>query len=163
MKVGVFSALILRHPSAASVLLLQRGPTRRLFPNLITGIGGKVELADGEGEDLTASLLREFDEETRIPRETLADVRCRLSTLLTRGDLQVLLLWFSGRLTQAPLDLSCTEGRLAFYPVERLPLDAMIPTARRAIPFILALPDSDRTVYNGTFDRDGKLITNQHR
>ena len=141
-------------------MLLRRSQGKKRFPGLITGIGGQVELTQGEGEDLGASMLREFQEETKIPLEIVADVRCRLSTLITRGDLQVLLLWFTGRLTAMPDDLSCTEGQLEFFDVNALPSEQMIPTARQAVPFILALPGDDRTIYNGVFDAEGQLITN---
>ncbi len=117
MKLGVFTAIVLRHPSEDAALLLRRSAGKKRFPGLITGIGGQVELTQGEGEDLGASLLREFQEETKIPLEIVTDVRCRLSTLITRGDLQVLLLWFTGRLTAMPDDLSCTEGHLEFFDV----------------------------------------------
>ncbi len=159
-ELDVRTALILRHPTEEKALLLRRSPTKRLFPNLMTGVGGKVELEQGEGSDLAASMWREFTEETTIPAQLIEDARLRLSTIVSRGSLQVLLLWYTGRLLQLPNDLSCTEGQLEFHPVNNLPLDDMIPTARMAIPFILALPDHDETVYNGCLMDDGRLITN---
>ena len=158
MQLDVRTALILRHPTDAKVLLLRRSPTKKLFPNLITGIGGKVELTQGEGDDLLAAALREFHEETAIPAACLTHLRLRLSTILTRGDLQVILLWFTGWLTALPTDLRCTEGELEFHPLAQLPIHAMIPTASQAIPFILSLPDSDETIYNGYFDQANRLI-----
>ncbi|MEZ4615146.1 MAG: NUDIX hydrolase [Caldilineaceae bacterium] len=160
-KLDVRTAIILRHPTEEQVLLLRRSPTKKLFPNHITGIGGKVELDEGEGNDLTAAAWREFLEETTIPDTTVLDVRLRLSTILTRGDLQVILLWFTGQLTTLPTDLSCTEGQLAFYRVDQLPIHDMIPTASQTIPFILALPHDDKTVYNGYFDDQDRLFTNR--
>ena len=157
----VRTAIILRHPTEASALLLRRSSTKKLFPNRITGIGGKVELEEGEGDDLTAAAWREFIEETNISPSTVADVRLRLSTILTRGELQVILLWFTGQLTEVPADLSCSEGALAFYPLDQLPIHDMIPTASQTIPFILALPDTDTTVYNGYFDAQNRLFTNR--
>ncbi len=162
MQLGVFTAIVLRHPHEDSVLLLRRSRAKKRFPGLITGIGGQVELALGEGDDLGASMLREFQEENNIPLGTVADIRCRLSTLITRGDLQVLLLWFTGQLTAMPDDLSCTEGELEFFDVGALPSEQMIATARRAIPFILALPEDDPTIYNGCFDSNGNLISNRY-
>ena len=88
-------------------------------------------------------------------------MRCRLSTIVTRGELQVLLLWFTGHLTAMPDDLSCTEGTLEFFDVDALPQAEMIPTARQTIPFVLSLPDDDPTVYNGCFDVHGNLLTNR--
>lgn len=161
MQLDVRTAIILRHPTDAAILLLRRHPSKKLFPNLITGIGGKVEIDQGEGNDLTAAALREFGEETAIPSSLIAKLRLRLSTILTRGDLQVILLWFTGQLTTLPTDLSCTEGQLAFYPTDQLPLPVMIPTASQTIPFILALPDNDETVYNGYFDQAERLHTNR--
>ena len=162
MKLGVFTAITLRHPAREAVLLLRRSETKRRFPGLITGIGGQVELAEGEGDDLVGSMLREFQEETVIPLAMIQDVRCRLSTIITRGELQVLLLWFTGQLTTMPDDLSCTEGVLEFHDVDALPLDRMVPTARRTIPFMLSLPVDDTTIYNSCLDADGELITNRH-
>ncbi|MFZ4661109.1 MAG: NUDIX domain-containing protein [Caldilineaceae bacterium] len=157
----VRTALVLRHPTEPSVLLLRRSPTKKLFPNLITGIGGKVELTEGEGDDLVAAAWREFQEETRIPAALVADVRLRLSTIISRGDQQVLLLWLTGQLLDLPPDLSCTEGVLEFHPITQLPVDDMIPTARQTIPFMLALSADDPVVYNGCLDRSGRLITNR--
>ena len=161
MQLDVRTALVLRHPTANAVLLLRRSATKKLFPSLITGIGGKVELSDGEGDDLLAAAWREFQEETKISPAQVNDVRLRLSTITSRGDQQVLLLWFTGKLVELPADLSCTEGQLEFHTIDQLPLDAMIPTARQAIPFILALPDGDKIVYNGCLDHNGHLITNR--
>jgi len=160
MQLDVRTAIVLRHPTAPAVLLLRRSATKKLFPNLVTGIGGKVELTSGEGDDLVAAAWREFQEETQIPSSLVADVRLRLSTIVSRDNQQVLLLWLTGHLTAFPLDLRCTEGQLEFHAVDRLPLDEMIPTARQAIPFILTLADEDPIVYNGCFDRNGRLITN---
>ena len=161
MQLDVRTAIILRHPTAAAVLLLRRSPTKKLFPNLITGIGGKVELAAGEGNDQHAAALREFGEETAIPLAFVTDLRLRLSTILTRDALQVILLWFTGCLTTLPTDLRCTEGQLEFYPVDQLPVSFMIPTASQTIPFILSLPADDTTIYNGYFDHTNRLFTNR--
>lgn len=160
INLDVRTAMILRHPTEPAVLLLRRSATKKLFPNLITGIGGKVELAQGEGDDLIGAAWREFHEETKIPASLVADVRLRLSTLISRGDQQVLLLWLTGQLLSLPPDLSCTEGELAFHPIDHLPVDEMIPTARQAIPFILSLAADDPIVYNSCLDQRGDLITN---
>lgn len=161
INLDVRTALILRHPTAPAVLLLRRSATKKLFPNLITGIGGKVELAQGEGDDLVGAAWREFHEETKIPAALVSDVRLRLSTLISRGDQQVLLLWLTGQLVDLPPDLSCTEGILEFHPIAQLPIAEMIPTARQAIPFLLALPAADQIIYNSYLDHKGQLRTNQ--
>ena len=163
MELDVRTALILLHPNQEQVLLLRRSETKRLFPNLITGVGGKVELESGEGSDLMAAMWREFCEETAILPSGITDVRLRLSTLISRPPLQVVLLWYTGQLVTAPTDLSCTEGKLKFHPIDQLPFKEMIPTAREAIPFILSLHQDDERVYNGCFDTNMKLITNHDK
>ncbi len=157
MQLDCRTALILRHPNNNEVLLLKRAPFKKIFPNLITGIGGKVEFSLGEDQDLEKSLLREFQEETKIDLNIVEGIQLRLASMITRGDLQVILLWFTGQLTEIPPDLSCNEGDLAFYPVDSLPLKAMTPTAAEAVPFILSVTDDK--VHNGVFRDDGKLIT----
>ncbi len=155
MKIDIRGALVLFHPTDPDqILLLKRSNSKKLFPNLITGIGGKVELDQGEGEDLESSLLREFTEETSIPKETVRDIHLRLSTITNREEL-VVLLWYTGHLTTLPQDLACTEGVLAFYNKNNLPLSEMIPTAGQAIPFITSLPETDTTVYAGAFPKSG--------
>jgi 8-oxo-dGTP pyrophosphatase MutT (NUDIX family) len=151
MRLDVRTILILWHPDRGQVLLLRRSAEKRLFPNLLTGIGGAVELAAGEGADLESSVLRELEEETQITRTQIEDLRLRLTTLLSRDNAQVILLWYTARLRQAPSSLSCTEGRLAFFPAQDLPIDLMVPTAREAIGFVISLGDDDHTTYSGIY------------
>ena len=161
MHLDVRTILVLRHPDRRQVLLLRRSPHKKLFPNLITGIGGAVELALGEGADLDSAVLRELEEETRIHRAVISDLRLRLTTVLSRDYAQVILLWYTANLSIIPSNLSCTEGELSFYPKADLPLDLMVPTAREAIPFVISLADDDSTTYSGVYDRKSfKLLTN---
>ncbi|HEV8606564.1 MAG TPA: NUDIX domain-containing protein [Tepidisphaeraceae bacterium] len=152
MHLDVRTVLLLRHPDSRQLLLLRRAPNKKLFPDLITGIGGSVELARGEGNDLESSILRELEEETRIRRTDISNLRLRLSTVLSRDIAQVVLLWYTANLAKIPSDLSCTEGALAFFPTQNLPLEQMVPTARQAIPFVASLLDADTQTYNGIYD-----------
>lgn len=158
MNLDVRTILLLLDPTRRRVLLLRRSPTKKLFPGLITGIGGAVELKSGEHEDLAGSVLRELREETRIDPASLQDLRLRLSTIQTRADVQIVLLWFTAILRELPPDLSCTEGELRFFDRTALPLEEMIPTARAAIPFVLSLPEDDPRAWNGVFDADGTRV-----
>jgi 8-oxo-dGTP pyrophosphatase MutT (NUDIX family) len=158
MKLDCRVALVLWHPNQRKVLLLKRAAFKKLFPGLITGIGGKLELEKGEGEDLGNAWRREFFEETNIEERLLADVKLKLSTLIYRDGEQFLLLWYTGKLTEVPADLSCTEGELGFFDADSLPLAEFTPTAREAIPFTLQHSADDR-VHNGVFNADGSLTT----
>jgi 8-oxo-dGTP pyrophosphatase MutT (NUDIX family) len=115
MRLDHRTVLILFHPDGQHVFLLRRRSRRTPGPGLITGsAGGKVELERGEGDDLEQSLWREFEEETHIPRDSVRDMRLRLTTVREDRDGQriVILHWFSGQLTVVPSDLSHTEGTL---------------------------------------------------
>ena len=158
MELDCRTALILRHPDGKQVLLLKRNASKKLLPNLITGIGGKVELEGGEGEDLEKCLLREFVEETKIDINIISGIQLRLSTIISRENQQVILLWFTGQLNEAPNDLTCNEGDLNFYDIDNLPLEKFTATASKAIPFILS--HQDDKIYNGIFTADGGLMVN---
>ena len=134
-----------------SVWLLKRSLEKKLFPGLITGIGGKVELTEGEGEDLEAAGRREWSEEVPQLNGMLGKVQLRLVTHDTREDVIFVLLWFTVKLTVVPADASCSEGVLLALDPSNLPLDDMIPTARKAIPFVLGLDEEDAAVYDGLF------------
>jgi len=164
MHLDVRTILVLWHPDGRQVLLLRRSPQKKLFPGLITGIGGAVELALGEGADLEAAVLRELEEETRIARSDISDLRLKLTTVLSRDYAIVLLLWYIGRLEAVPSDLSCSEGELSFFARGDLPLEAMVPTAREAIPFVISLSDDDTTTYSGIYEgKSFRLLANLPR
>jgi len=162
MHLDVRTILVLRHPDRHQVLLLRRSTDKKLFPGLITGIGGGVELNIGEGVDLDAAVLRELEEETRIARTDISDLRLRLTTVLNRDSAMVLLLWYTGKLSIIPSDLSCTEGELSFFKAQDLPLASMIPTAKEAIPFVISLSDDDAKTYSGIYEpKSFRLFTNR--
>jgi 8-oxo-dGTP pyrophosphatase MutT (NUDIX family) len=162
MQLDVRTILILRHPDRRQVLLLRRSPHKKLFPGLITGIGGAVELNLGEAADLDAAVLRELEEETRIARTDISDLRLRLTTVLSRDCTQVVLLWYTAKLSMVPSDLSCSEGELGFYRGQDLPQELMIPTAREAISFVISLADEDPKTYSGVYEpKSFRLLTNR--
>src|SRR5947207_2991960 len=119
MRLDVRTVLILRHPDRRQVLLLRRGPDKKLFPNQITGIGGAVELKLGEGNDLESAVLRELEEETNIRRQQISPPQLRLSTVLSRDDMQVMLFWYTANLLKVPSNLTCNDGELAFYQARK--------------------------------------------
>lgn len=162
MQLDVRCVLLLWHPDRRRILLLRRSASKELFPGLITGIGGSVELSRGEGNDLESAVLRELQEETRLTAADISTPRLRLSTVLSRDDKQVILLWYTANFAKIPPNLRCSEGELTFFPSQDLPLENMIPTARDAIPFVASLPDDDPVIYNGIYDpRSHRLTTNR--
>jgi 8-oxo-dGTP diphosphatase len=154
-----YTALLLHH--AQSYLLLQRAPTKRLAPNLWTGIGGKIEAH--ELNDLNASVLREVVEETGIPASAIARLTLRRALLHNRPhEPLTLLLFFTGELHE-PLMPPCTEGTLAWVTPERITELPMLETTRSVLP--LAIQDHQRDVEGrervrlgvAQYQADGKL------
>ena len=106
-----YSVILLEHE--ASYLLLQRSPSKRIHPNLWTGIGGKVE--DHEFADLRRSALRELLEETGISGDAVTSFCLRRVLLHARRDAPLtLLLYFTGSLNEQMLP-ACSEGTLAWF------------------------------------------------
>lgn len=161
MKIDVRNIIILMHPNKREVLLLKRDPAKKLFPNLITGLGGKVELESGEGNDLTSAMWRELLEETQISKNSVREMRLKLITTVARPDEIVILLWYKGTLISQPENLDCTEGSLQFYKISDLEKLEYIPTARDPIQFVTKLPEEDSTVYTGIYDSNLRLIHNK--
>ena len=87
-KLDARTIVLLYNPDQTQVLLLRRSPEKALWPNLITGIGGKVEVILGEASDIRASLLREVAEE--VPQLAVEDIAicicgwCRIIAVLIR-------------------------------------------------------------------------------
>jgi len=158
MKIDARTILVLLHPREdRTLLLLRRSSTKKLFPDLITGIGGKVEFEMGEGENIEKSLFRELEEETKIKADDLRDLRLVLTTMDVRGDCTVVLYWYVARLNSLPNDLSCTEGELEWLDESDLAY-GLVPTAAVCIPFIHRRYQSNQS-FTGTFrEENGDLI-----
>lgn len=162
ISVDVRTVLVLISPDGRRVRLLRRSADKKLFAGLITGIGGKVELHRGEGDDIEASLWRELAEETGLGPEQVSNVRLRLCTTLHRDGAQVVLLWFTGMLADVRTPPRCTEGTLEWFDRDALPDAQMVPTAAAAIRFILDLRDDDHAIYTATYGADRHLVM-EHR
>lgn len=158
MRIDIRTAFIPLAPDG-TVWLLKRDAKKKIFPNLITGIGGRIEPGEGETEDLERAGRREWNEEVPQLRDYLEEVRLRLVTHDTRGETTYVLLWFTVRITTQPTDTSCSEGVLLPFDASELPLEELTPTARLAIPFVLSLPAEDMRVYDGVFSPDLTKLT----
>ena len=165
MELDVRTILVLHDPAGERVLLLRRSPHKKLFPNLITGIGGKVELEDGEAEDIERSLWREVSEETGLGPDHIKNLKLRLTTILSRDQQQVVLFWFTGSLMFSPdEELACEEGQLQWFARDALPVNEMTPTGREAIPLVVSLMEDQTSAYNGIYDPVTlRLTTNRPR
>ena len=150
LNLKAWTIIVLKDPQKRKVLLLKRAPDKKIFPNLITGIGGHVEMLQGECDDIQESVLRELEEESAVKREHLNNLQARLVTLVTEHEGSRILYWFTATLKEELEDLRCPDGVLQWYEKDMLP-DSLTPTAAKAIPFILGLSEEDKTLYDGVF------------
>jgi len=95
------------------VLLLQRSPEKKIFPERYNGLGGHVE----PGEDLRTAARRELAEEAGIPVETLR--LAGLITVDTGASPGVLIAVFVGEASGEPAG-STPEGTLVWTPIARV-------------------------------------------
>jgi len=161
VQLEAFTVMLLFHPDGEQVLLLERSLAKKRNPGLMTGIGGTIELQLGEADDIEASMVREFNEETNIGYENIVDPKLGLVALKQIDLSSVLLFWFVGRLDSVPDDLSCTEGRLAFHRIEDIlagKLDnKLIHSARPCIRHYLENQDKHHIIHTATFREVGHL------
>ena len=151
MRLDVRTICVLKD-HGGRLLLLKRSASKKLFPSLITGIGGKVELESGEGRDLAGSLFRELEEEVpQITKENISDLRLRLITHESRADEIVVLCWFTSLLNEPVTDMRCTEGELVWRSPNELDFSEMIPTAGPSIRFLTTLANDDIRIYDGIY------------
>lgn len=138
--VEIFTMLLLRQGSY--YLLLERAASKRIAPGFWTGLGGRVE--PDELADLTASALRELNEEIGINADQLDNLRLRRALLLARpAQSFTLLVYFTGELKASDVQsLACTEGTLHWIQPRLLASLRLIDNAALVIP--LLIEDTER-------------------
>jgi 8-oxo-dGTP diphosphatase len=114
------------------VLLLKGAPDKRLWPNRYNGIGGHLEA----GEDVATAARREIQEETGL---AVHDLRLRgVVTVNVEPDVGVLIAVFTAA-TDSTQFTDSAEGQLAWFPVNNLPADEVVPD----VPALLERLDAD--------------------
>ncbi len=137
------------------VLLLRRGPHKRLWPNLYNGVGGHLE----PGEDICAAVLREVREETGLE---VRQVRLRGVIHVDVGDpiLGVLVFVFTATAAQRQTIVS-PDGTLEWLPVAELPRKGgeMVEDLPVLLPRVLAMgPDDPPFCAAYTYDARDRLV-----
>ncbi|MBO9405092.1 MAG: NUDIX domain-containing protein [Thermomicrobium sp.] len=119
-------------------LLLHRHTQRHRFPDLWTGLGGRVEPT--ELADLASAARRELAEETGMPLHDVPSLVLRRVLLQHRpasAELE-LLLYFTGELA-SPLTISASrEGTLHWVAPTDLPALPLVDNARLVLPHLVA-------------------------
>lgn len=94
------------------ILTLKRSPNKKIYPNKISGFGGKIE----PGEDIFSSAKREFLEEAGIILTELS-LRGMFMRIMDNGYLNQIYLFVAHEFTGEPKENS-DEGTIAWLEIE---------------------------------------------
>ncbi|NLT73990.1 MAG: NUDIX domain-containing protein [Chloroflexi bacterium] len=114
------------------LLLLRGAPDKRLWPNLLNGLGGHLE----PGEDPLSGALREIQEEAGLVPDVLS-LRALVHVSGRDGNPGVLLFVFLGHVP-GPEAHPGAEGSLEWHALSALPWDEMVADLPDLLPRILA-------------------------
>lgn len=128
-SISPFTVIFLFDSSGEEALLLERSPKKKLFPGLYTGIGGKIDIKDGENDPWVA-MQREFEEETQIPWNEIGEKKMVAQVSRREKEESILMFVFSGKIEKEKFSLSCTEGILHWVKKEDVMPLPLIPTSR---------------------------------
>jgi len=113
------------------VLLSRTAPDKDRFAGLWNGVGGHVE----PGEDIRAAARREVREETGLVPESLELCAVIHETgLLGRAHL---LFVFRAELTETQPARAGREGTLAWFALDHIPWERVVPDLRALLPRVL--------------------------
>jgi 8-oxo-dGTP diphosphatase len=118
------------------VLLLKRGPHRRVFPNKYNGVGGHLE----RDEDALSGAIREIREETGL--EVRDVLFCGCSHIDAGQTTGVLLLIFRAEATSRAF-VDSAEGTLEWVPRDRVLDYDLVEDAPVILPRVLGMRPGD--------------------
>jgi 8-oxo-dGTP pyrophosphatase MutT (NUDIX family) len=138
MELKAYISFLLFSKDEKKVLLLRRSADKSFAPNLITGIGGTVEFASGEAKDMWQCAFRELKEECGIPQEEVTRLGASLQFIRPDPGITHMITWCTG--TWEGAIPTSDDGVLAWYDVDQLPIQDMVPSAQLCIPYVIKSP-----------------------
>ena len=135
------------------LLLLRGSPNKRLWPNLLNGVGGHVE----RDEDVRTAAIREVQEETGLH---VTELRLVAVIQIDAGEPEVgvLVFVFRGSAPDEPI-VASGEGTLEWVPLAALPFDEMVEDLHLLLPRIMALDPVDPPIFGFyAYDSNNHLV-----
>lgn len=115
------------------VLLMKRGPHKRIFPNKYNGLGGHVE----RGEDVYSAAARELYEESGLKAR---DLRLRGIHHIDAGaDSGIMVFVFTAACDSREL-IDCDEGALEWVETSKVAGLDLVEDLPEILPRVLAMP-----------------------
>ncbi len=140
--------------NSSDILLMKRGPHRRVFPNRYNGVGGHIE----RGEDPLTSARREVYEETGLRVEEMQ--LCAVYNIDAGINTGIMLFVFLGHTTErytVPND----EGSLHWIPLDQVLTLDLVDDLPYILPRILKMEPGDAPLFvHASYDTDDQLIMN---
>ena len=147
-----YSISLLRN--AERFLLLQRSPSKKLFPGCWSGLGGKVE--PDEFNQIRDSALREVQEESGITPDEIHAYFLRRTLLVSRPRQPLrLLFYFTGVIDRISAP-ACTEGTLFWKTAAEFDSLDIIETTRPALYDLIA--DMERDPHGSDLPKIGHCV-----
>ena len=135
MQLRAYVTILLVDEKKENVLLLKRAANKSFAPNLITGVGGTVELEEGEAQDMWKTVERELEEEVGIKHSEVRDWYATLRFMREDEHGTHIITNVVGTWEGEPP--ASDDGVLAWYPINTLPVDELVPSQKHGIPFSL--------------------------
>src|SRR5690606_20767915 len=134
------------------VLLMKRGPHRRVFPNKYNGVGGHIERHD----DPRRSARREIFEE---PGLRVRDERLRAVYNIDAADASgILLLVFTAWSDSREL-AECDEGTLHWVPRAEVASLDLVEDLPELLPRVLSMPDDAPPLFvHVSYDAEDRIV-----
>ncbi len=115
------------------VLLMKRGPHKRVFPNRYNGLGGHIE----RDEDPASGALREIEEESGLAVHSLR--LCSIHNIDAGGQTGILLFVYTAISDSRDFIDASAEGKLEWVPLDTVWQLDLVEDLPQLLPRILAL------------------------
>ncbi len=140
------------------LLLLHRRGGRVASGKWVGSAGGHMEPRELNAP--TACVLRELSEELGLTPDDIEGLTLRYITLrYTKGEVRHNYYFFAALSASVNRPLTSSEGELAWFSPDELPLSDMPLTARRVLEHYLRTGCHDRRLYGGVATGDGVVFT----
>jgi 8-oxo-dGTP diphosphatase len=120
--------------NGSDVLLMKRGPHKRIFPNKYNGLGGHVE----RSEDVYSAAAREVQEESGL---TVRNLRLRGVHHIDAGAESGIIVFVFTAASDSRALIDCDEGALEWVDKSRIAQLDLVEDLPEIMPRVLAMPD----------------------
>ena len=120
--------------NGTDVLLMKRGPHKRIFPSKYNGLGGHVE----RNEDVYSAAAREVEEESGL---TVSDLRLRGVHHIDAGAESGIMVFVFTAVSGARDVIDCDEGALEWVNVAKIAELDLVEDLPEILPRVMAMPD----------------------